>query len=215
MMLGRWVLLLSGLLLLPVLLIRAQPAESDAARVFLSQDADCPMPCFMGIQPGVTGAEQAAALLHQHAWVQDLVVSRPYELEADSIAGLRWQWTDAAPAYLRLPDGFGAITMKDEIVDTIYFATSIPLGRLLLAYGPPDETQAILSQYEGRNLRVLYDDHAFSAMVAFDGCPSLSALPTTPTTVYIARRVASQGRLIFDQYRAWPIVRDVFQCSGF
>ncbi len=56
-------LLLSGLFLLPVLLIRAQPYDDGGLRAFLTPPEDCPAPCFMGIRPGVTTTEEALEIL--------------------------------------------------------------------------------------------------------------------------------------------------------
>jgi hypothetical protein len=76
-------LLFSSAILLTLLfaacigIIRAQPYDNSDLSAFLTPPEGCPMPCFMGIRPGVTTVEEAIAILEAHEWID--TVSR-YEI---------------------------------------------------------------------------------------------------------------------------------------
>ncbi len=57
-------------------IIRAQPYDDSELRAFLTPPSGCAMPCFMGIRPGVTTADEAIAILEAHEWVSN--VNPPY-----------------------------------------------------------------------------------------------------------------------------------------
>jgi len=57
-----------------MVLIRTQPFDDHDVRVVMMPN-DCEMPCFIGIQPGVTTYRQAMVILESHFWVSELQVS--------------------------------------------------------------------------------------------------------------------------------------------
>ncbi len=134
-LLGRWALLLSGLFLLPLLLIHAQPYDDGGLRDFLTPPDGCLAPCFIGIQLGETSADDAVAVLDEQPWVlwgdESLKSYRtPRQLS--------WEWSEAAPVWLQ-QDAPALATLFDDQVGLIAFQTRISRAEFLLAYGPPDK----------------------------------------------------------------------------
>jgi hypothetical protein len=125
--------LLSGLWLLTLLLIRAQPYDDGGLRAFLGSSAECPAPCVMGIRPGVTSEAELVAILNQHPWVaqgsQETRASRPGNVVA-------WQWNTAAPAWIDQP-GSSLATLPDSAVGALVIETRIAWGEFVLALGRP------------------------------------------------------------------------------
>jgi hypothetical protein len=143
-LLGRWALLLSGLWLLPVLLIRAQPYDPSALRAFLTPPEGCPAPCFMGIRPGVTTVAEAFAILDEHPWLV------PGSLKDFGVnTGFSWWWADAAPSWIDRATRPQLHTYDGEVNDIIV-QTTIPWGDFVFVMGktriygliPPPETPA-------------------------------------------------------------------------
>lgn len=131
--LWRAVLLLTGLFMLPMLLIRAQADDDTALRAFLTPADDCPAPCFMGIRPGETTLDTAIRILSRDPTTMPL--------QLNSATGgyfnvLQWRWTEAAPAWLDARQDM-LITLSGDIVSEIQILTRIPWGDFLLAYGRP------------------------------------------------------------------------------
>jgi hypothetical protein len=132
----RPALLLSGLLLLSVLLIRAQPYDDGGLREFLTPPEDCPAPCFMGIRPGVTTVEEMQAILSHHPWVL------PGLSDTSDYLGhhlYRWAWAETAP------DWFARDLNSEVVVDdddgriiSVVIESKIPWSDVLLVFGRPD-----------------------------------------------------------------------------
>ena len=125
----RWMMILSGVLLLPILLIRAQPYDDSKLRAFLTPPKGCPAPCFMGIRPGVTTTEEAIAILEDHEWLPEIInVVLTDEItlfwDVQSEASLHGNWS-------------GSIRTKDNIVQDIGLSR-YNLGEVFAAYGPPE-----------------------------------------------------------------------------
>jgi hypothetical protein len=113
--------------------IRAQPYDDSDLRAIL-MPADCPMPCFMGIRPGVTPVEDAIRNLAAHEWVTDLNV---FYNRAGRIYLVQWAWSGLQPAFI---DGskLAYTYAQDGLVETINAETTIPFGNLWLILGMPD-----------------------------------------------------------------------------
>lgn len=147
MPLTRWLLLWTVLPLLAltaiIVAIHTQPYDDPDLRT-LFDEPECPAPCFMNIQPGITPIEEAARLLEQHEWVERV---EPHTLmqgsDPEHVRGwLFWDWSNRAPVWLRASgaalDHAGALATLDGVVDRIILATRIPFGRLRTLYGLPD-----------------------------------------------------------------------------
>lgn len=125
----------------PMTALRALPMATarTAALRDLLHAADCAPPCFLGIHVGVTPLDEALARLRAHPWVTTVFYAgRP---------GMPtyWGWADSFP-FRDQVIGTSAISLVeageqlefDDIWDTIDLVTTIPLGDLVAALGPPD-----------------------------------------------------------------------------
>jgi hypothetical protein len=151
--LWRWALLLSGLFLLPLLLIRAQPYDDGDLREFLTPPPDCPAPCFMGIRPGVTGAEEAITILENHAWVQTL----KNEIRERN-GSILVEWSPAAPPVIdrSLP---GRLRVSRDRVYSFHLKTTYHAGATNLIYDTPQGTDSGMSRL-GMVVSALFMDHS-------------------------------------------------------
>ncbi len=139
----RWMLILSGLFLLPVLLIRAQPYDDGELRAFLTPPDGCPAPCFMGIRPGVTTVEAASKILEGHVWVSQVKYSNYFE--ATDAQGHRsdhqiieWYWSNQQPDWIN-PDREATLWLTNDLATRMDILFDVSLGELLLSMGPPDQ----------------------------------------------------------------------------
>lgn len=89
----RPALALTVLLLLSVVLMRAQPVTDETVRQFLTPEADCAALCLLGLRPGSTTVGQAMALLRSHAWVSSALMNASGRGYAD----IEWQWSGQQP----------------------------------------------------------------------------------------------------------------------
>lgn len=138
------------LLTTALMLLRIQPSDNRHVQElldlgdFLTSD-DCPAPCFMGIQPGVTTAKEAIALLEGHPWVGQVI---PYN--AGDPSHLWWVWGDAAPDFLRRvkPNNaqfpvHGEVRTVNRVVSSIGFDIDLTLNDVALTWGIPAESRLI------------------------------------------------------------------------
>ena len=130
----RLALLLTTVFLPPVALIRAQPYDNSELRAFLTPPDDCPTPCFMGIRPGVTTADQAIAIMEHHEWVAGV---RRNERGGFSLV---WDWNGKQPAWIKTPsEGHVRLMPGRDTVESIAIDSNIRIGDLYLLLGLPDK----------------------------------------------------------------------------
>ena len=125
----RWILLLWGLFLLPVLLIRAQPYDDSELRAFLTPPEGCPAPCFMGIRPGVTTVEEVTAILGQ---------SKLFRYRMNPSAPDNIFLRTNAPHDIIVDINTNALRIENRIVEEVEIQTNISLAELWVTYGQPD-----------------------------------------------------------------------------
>ncbi len=128
-----------------LLLIHSQAYDDHDLRQLLLPDG-CVAPCFLGIRPGVTTAEEAVKLLRANAWVADVTVinsENPYQIW--------WTWNKNAPDFLRnaptnpnFPVN-GEILSSNQVVTRILFTPRLSLGDIVLARGLPSTSEFIFS----------------------------------------------------------------------
>ncbi len=110
--------------------IHAQPYDDNGLRDFLTPPDDCPMPCFMGIRPGMTTYAEAVAILEAHDWIRTVDTSRGrFRLIAT--------WSGAQSAWIRETRELN-LPFEDDVVQQVFVATHITLGDLWLALGSPE-----------------------------------------------------------------------------
>ncbi len=116
-----------------VALSHARPYDSEAVRVLLAAPADCAAPCWSGIRPGVTSAEDAVALLKANPWVDEIRPLGDHGL-ADSNAVV-WSWKGTKP--FPVDEGFGGVLhLARGVITDVTMPTLITLGDNWLLFGP-------------------------------------------------------------------------------
>ena len=121
-------LLLTLLATLPLFFIRAQPYDDSELRAFLTPPDGCPAPCFMGIRPGVTTAEEAYNILKAHKWTTD-VKRQPH--------AILWTW-DKAPSQWVDEGTVSFVFIINDQVDMIFPTLKVNIGDLMLLLCDPD-----------------------------------------------------------------------------
>jgi len=134
---SRVALLLSGLFLLPLLLIPAQPYDDSGLREFLAPPEGCAAPCFMGIQPGMTTVDEALAILSQDPWVKPGSADEWHAAYATAPV-LIWEWGEAAPDWIDRQEN-GYVKFVDGRVDMLIIGSELYWGDVVLAMGRPDQ----------------------------------------------------------------------------
>jgi hypothetical protein len=137
----------SALMFLPLLtlgfaacisLIRAQPYDNSQLRAILTPPDGCPMPCFLGIRPGVTTCTQAVAILETHAWVGEVRADDCPE-EGTASGRISWSWNGQRPPLLKTETNQrNEIRLEAGIVQNMLVYTSIPIADVWMLYGTPD-----------------------------------------------------------------------------
>lgn len=133
-----------ALFTLALLLIHAQPYDDHELRESLLPDS-CPAPCFMGIRPGVTTADDAAAILKSSKWIRKLVDVTGYGTQ---LRNLTWDWSDQKPTWIG-DTARGNAHAAGGYVTSVTIETHFNLGAVRLAFGLPDwETVGALGDHE-------------------------------------------------------------------
>ena len=135
----RLMLILSGLLILPVLLIRAQPYDDSELRALLTAD-DCVAPCFLGIHPGATRVDEAIAILERHDWVR--TIRNDLSGQQEGYIAVEWQPTHAPRS---TPPLESQLYIVNGLVYNMDIQTAHSVWELVLLYGPPQATDSGVS----------------------------------------------------------------------
>ena len=148
-----------------MLLIHAQPYDNHLLRQLLLPEG-CPAPCFMGIRPGLTTADDAMKILSATGWVDQ------YHYEQSS-AHLSIKWNDKRPAWLANGDLYGgsALWIQDGVVVQVGLQTNIRLGDIQLVEGQSRFQLISLDYYDLRSVLVYaaaYPDKNMSISVSRD-----------------------------------------------
>jgi hypothetical protein len=185
-------------LLFALLLIAARARDYTPEIAWLAQG--CALPCWRGIQPGVTGSDAALARLNAMADVRDVSVTPTGALLNGGTGYVSWRWRG-----LTHEDIGGVLIIDQGRVREIFLNTPLRMGDLWLSLGhPTGGTVDYLFGISGR-VEVIdtaaYPAHGLSA-TAYVGCPM--RLPNLWTsTVYIWLRAADDGRFTYEPYSAY------------
>jgi hypothetical protein len=187
--------------------IRAQPYDDSELRAILTP-LDCPMPCFMGIRPGVTPIEEAVMILTAHEWATDV---RVFYNRGGRLYQAQWAWSGQQPAFI---DGskLSYIYAQDGIVETINTETTVPFGNLWLILGTPDRGNG-----HGLSRRATFVFHNAGYLRSSLGIQSVMRCPIHlrnifETTVTISFIADMDTRFSPDHYRLSDWV-DVQPCA--
>ena len=127
-------LLLTLILVAVQLLIQAQPNHPQELQTFFTPPDGCSIPCFMGIQPGITTVSEAGIIFEAHPWIKDFEVT----FDTNAREGqLVWTWSGTQPAQIR-DEQPGILRICDSIICGLSIATRIPYGAFVLAFGHPN-----------------------------------------------------------------------------
>lgn len=141
----RLALMLTIGFVLAVGLVRAQPYNDRGLGTFITPPADCPAPCFLGIQPGRTAIDDGLRLLADHAQVADL---RQFSEGGRAYIDLRWG-----------PDAGRAAVYRFQLLDRTIGAPmlmpDLSLGDLYLTLGPPAEVLLYRTRIYGETPLIL------------------------------------------------------------
>jgi hypothetical protein len=109
-------------------LIRARPTRAGDLYTILASSGDCVLPCFMGIDPGTTTADEARAILAGHPWVDTVFEHRNT---------ISWTWSGLQPAFIDADDEGVLYLVNRSVVQEIELQTAIPQIELWTALGAP------------------------------------------------------------------------------
>jgi hypothetical protein len=111
-----------------LLLIHVQPYDDHDLRQLLLPDG-CPAPCFMGIRPDVTTAEEALQILNTSNLIKDV----------QSYGTLiSWSWGNLRSTWIDSRGGKIIIDSDSQLVDAIVLYTNVSIGEVRLALGSPN-----------------------------------------------------------------------------
>jgi len=163
----RWIVMLAVivtlLFALPILLIRAQPYESGYLGTFLIPPDGCRAPCFMGVRPRHTTAEQALAILRANDAVEQVRMEHYYAGQS-----IVWNWKAAPAQFRRYAFRIG----RDNLVSRPVLPSTLTLGEVQLALGQPERvTAAFTNEYLPRAAVVLdYPQHGLHLFIGLYPC---------------------------------------------
>ena len=168
---GKLVLMLALLFFGALTVIHAQPRGGDDVRSFLRPSDGCAMPCWQGIQPGVTTADQALAILRAHPWV-----SRVDGSWTRAPSGIRfytniyWGWNGQQPAFIYNNFALSPpyLHVRNNIVQYIRIPTGIAYGAARWIMGAPETRILSISIPNARPLRYDHSAEYFGGQVSFD-----------------------------------------------
>lgn len=118
-----------------LLVIRAIPYDDHELRELLLPEG-CPAPCFLGIRPGMTTADEAVKLLEANKWVAK--IDKESNEYGDTI---KWTWNNRIPWWMN-PTSEGEVltanTAERSFVHTIRISSFLQLGEVYGVLGSPD-----------------------------------------------------------------------------
>lgn len=132
----RIALLLLALFSFLISLIRIQPYNDKGVRALLSSGPGCPMPCFIGIRPGVTTCDQAIDILKNHEWVGE-VNADPCSPDGRSDGWMWWFWNGRQPALLDNAQT-NSIRIENNVVRELVILSQVSMADIWMLYGIPD-----------------------------------------------------------------------------
>lgn len=125
-----------------ILIARRQevPTESHDIAVLFAPTS-CSMPCFLGIQPGVTSVDEAIHILMADSWIEH--VEPHYTVVPNSLntvwGWVDWDWKPTVEGTTRSTGGHsGSFQIVDGLVDTISIGVASPPQDLFPLWGKPN-----------------------------------------------------------------------------
>jgi len=160
----RWIVqLTAAMAILTLLLVGAlnlEPYRYPSGVTAILPDTTCEPACVMGIQPGVTSAAEALALLEAHPMV-DSIVQPDY---AGEMMVAQWTWSAQVPALAQAEPSYLLYDFSGR-VGAVRVNTQLAPALFWLTFGPPpvtyrnyfDEAQAhVVEAYQSEQMDVYY-----------------------------------------------------------
>jgi hypothetical protein len=146
----RFSLLPLAFLTAMLLVIHAQPHDDHELRDLLLPEG-CPAPCFLGIRPGVTTADEAVKLLEKSGWADHF----QYVLYGTQ---LRLKWNNRSPSWLTNDGAYGGpvIWIQHGLVSEFRVDTNLSLGAIQLILGTSPLQKIYIEHREGGYKYLLY-----------------------------------------------------------
>jgi len=116
-----------------ILVICFAPHDDRIISDFLRPSADCLMPCWEGIRPGITTAAEMIRILEENGWVRDRQFN--YSMEIDT-GLLTWRWR-TPPSPLIEERRIGLAWIQRNIVQWIDLPTRLRFGDVWLFFDRP------------------------------------------------------------------------------
>ena len=163
-------------------LIRAQPYDDSELRAFLTPD-DCPMPCIMGIRPGVTTMEEAMAILESHEsviLVNNHTVVNNQSVPPKAFGDITWEWSGLQPSLID-KNVVGQLWIDQGQVARMSIGTRIRLGDIWQLLGQPQHGDVFGSDTDD-TLRALQATYTNIPL----GIEAISYCPINATTFWQA-----------------------------
>jgi hypothetical protein len=110
-------------------------AYFDQIRAFLTPA--CAKPCFMGVRPGITTADEAKSILEAHPWVENVNVA----ISTLGYGTLHWSWSGQQPDFINR-NHYGLSQIGVPVIESVLIRTHIPFGDIWLAFGAPERGSA-------------------------------------------------------------------------
>jgi len=169
----------------------------------------CPMPCFMGIRPGVTTMEQAVQLLSTNPYVNATSIHSlsPGENADTYVANWAMPSTMVSTASGKPtgPDIQVRDTPGRDVVNMIIVQVNIPLGDFLPLFGPPPSTS--LTREPGPNGELFYVVAYPALGMQYDSwvdCRQGQAVASMVGTTYMLLTQGDFGSLVpMSQNQGW------------
>jgi hypothetical protein len=118
---------------LMVALPRTRPYDDSALRAFLMLP-NCPLPCFMGIRPGVTTVDEAITILQNHDWVKNVLLE---EGSFDPVY-VTWEWSGVQPAFINDQSGTqGLLGRTGGLVFYFHITTTAAMAEIWWLFQHP------------------------------------------------------------------------------
>jgi hypothetical protein len=178
-------------------LIRAQPYDDSMLRAMLTTSDTCTLPCWQGIEPGVTNLHDALIALERSEWVA--------EVTRGSLGNQHtWWWrrdllnkVRREPQYLNVSD--------EGIAESISMSSVAPLWDLWLIFGVPDDV-TVADMGSGEVLYILAYDEPQVHLLTLSDCLARSTQNVGEKTggLYIGRFPWGFQFSTFYDGRQWP-----------
>jgi hypothetical protein len=118
-------------------LVHLQPQDFSSLLALVTPPEGCAPPCWQGIRPGETTADEAVAILEVHPWVTDISISG-YLSDGRQQGSISWRWNGAQPFPVETGDG-GYLGINQRVVQSITLETGVRFGDLWLLLDQPEQ----------------------------------------------------------------------------